>query len=143
MKPTVSILLQVITAAGLAIDARIHLKLAPVYDAIKSDTISQGDLFRVEGGLAILAAIAILISRKPIVAVFAASVAGGGLIPLFVYRYFDIGTIGPLPSMYEPAWFPDKTNTAIAQGVAALAALILVAIAIRTARRATTEVSPA
>lgn len=130
-----AILLQAITAAGLAYDAKIHFKLAPAYDQIKSSTVSQGDLFRIEAWLAIAAAVLVLLVRKPVAALFAASVAGGGLVPLLVYRYYDIGAVGPLPAMYEPAWFPDKSHTAIAQAIATVAALILVALAVRGRRK--------
>jgi len=126
------ILLQVIAAAGLAYDAKIHLHLAPAYDQIKSSTISQGDLFRIEAWLAIAAAVLVLLVRKPISALVAAAVAGGGLVPLLVYRYYDFGSFGPLPAMYEPAWYPDKTHTAIAQAVATVAALLLLVVPIRS-----------
>lgn len=117
--------LQIVIAAGLALDAKIHLDLAAAYDAIKSSTISQGTLFRIEGVLAIAAAVLVLLWRRPVSALVAAAVAGGGLVPLLVYRYYNIGAIGPLPSMYEPAWFPDKSHTAIAQAIAAAAAVLL------------------
>jgi hypothetical protein len=126
--------LQAITVVGLAIDAKIHLNLATTYDPVASSTISQGDLFRIEGALAIAAAVLVLI-RKPVFALAAVMVAGGGLLPLLVYRYYNVGAIGPLPNMYEPAWYPDKTNTCIAQAIAAVAALILLVVLVRRARR--------
>src|SRR5690349_1350055 len=129
------ILLQVIAAAGLAYDAKIHLHLAPAYDQIKSSTVSQGDLFRIEAWTAIAAAVLVLIVRKPISALVAVAVAGGGLVPLLVYRYYDFGSLGPLPAMYEPAWYPDKTHTAIAQAVSAGAGLVLVVVLVLRNRR--------
>jgi hypothetical protein len=131
--------LQLIAAAGLAYDAKIHLNLATTYDAIKSSTISQGDLFRIEGALAIAAAVLVLVFRRPVFALIAFLVAGGGLVPLLVYRYYDIGAIGPLPSMYEPAWYPDKTHTCIAQAISAAAALVLLAVLVVRGRRTRTE----
>lgn len=127
--------LQLIAAAGLAYDAKIHFKLAPAYDQVRSSTVSQGDLFRIEAWLAVAAAVLVVVVRKPITAFLAAAVAGGGLVPLLVYRYYDFGSLGPLPAMYEPAWYPDKTNTCIAQAVAAVAAgALLVALEIRRRR---------
>src|SRR5690348_15610964 len=131
-------ILQVITAAGLAYDAKIHFHLAPAYDQIKSSTVSQGDLFRIEAWLAIAAAVLVLAVRKPVTAFLAASVAGGGLVPLLVYRYYDFGSFGPLPAMYEPAWYPDKTRTAIAQAIAAVAAAVLLLALVLHRRRNTT-----
>lgn len=121
-------LLRVITAAALAYDARVHLRLATAYDAVRTASLSQGDLFRVEAAAAIAIGVLVLIRRRPWVALGAASVAGGGLAALLLYRYVDVGTLGPLPSMYEPAWYPDKTHVAIAQGVAAVAGLALAVI---------------
>jgi hypothetical protein len=136
-----TILLQAIIAVGLAIDAQIHFKLAATYDLIKSDTVSQGDLFRIEGVLAVLAAILVLVLRRPLAAIVALAVAGGGLVPLFLYRYVDVGTLGPLPNMYEPAWFADKTNTAIAQGIASVAALLLLVVFVKRAQSDTRTVA--
>lgn len=133
---TISTLLRLLCVGGLAIDARIHLKLASAYDAVKSSVVSQGDLFRIEAALAIVAAVLILVSRRKVVVLIAVAVAGGGLAALVVYRYFDLGAIGPLPSMYEPAWYPDKTNTCIAQAVSTLAALVLLLLPIRSSSRA-------
>jgi hypothetical protein len=46
----------VLTATGLAVDAYVHFDLAPTYDAIKTGTLSQGDLVRAEAVLALVAA---------------------------------------------------------------------------------------
>lgn len=132
---SVSTALRLIAAAGLAVDARIHFKLAPAYDGIKSSTISQGDLFRIEAVAAVIAALAILVFSRPVAALAAVLVAGGGLVPLLVYRFYDVGAIGPLPPMYEPAWYPDKTHTAWAQAIAAVAALAFLVIARRRTRK--------
>jgi len=86
----------------------------------------------------------VLIVRKPISALVAASVAGGGLVPLLVYRYYDLGSLGPLPAMYEPAWYPDKTHTAVAQAIAAAAAaVLLVALVVRRKKNAASPIPQA
>jgi hypothetical protein len=41
-----------VVAAGLAIDAFVHLDPASSYDGVKSSVLTQGDLFRVEAALA-------------------------------------------------------------------------------------------
>lgn len=139
------LVLQVVAAAGLAYDARIHLKLASTYDAIRTSTVSQGDLFRIEGALAIAAAVLVILLRRPVTAILAALVAGGGLVPLLVYRYYDVGSLGPLPPMYEPIWYPDKSHTAIAQAVATVAAILLlvVLVVVRRSGSSTAAVSEA
>ncbi len=116
--------LRLLAAAGLAVDAYIHAKLAPQYDPIKQ-TVSQGDLFRAEAGLASLAALLVLVWRRPIADAFAWLVAAGGLALLLVYRYIDVGDLGPIPNMYEPFWFWDKKVSAVAEAVAVVAASLL------------------
>ncbi|MFF0510197.1 hypothetical protein [Streptomyces sp. Tu 4128] len=115
---------RVLAAAGLAVDAYLHAHLADRYDAITS-TISQGTLFRLEAALAALAALLVLVWRRPLGDLFAAAVAVGGLALLLVYRYLDVGELGPIPDMYEPVWYGEKEATVVVQAVAALATLYL------------------
>ncbi|MCC9307805.1 hypothetical protein LN042_11990 [Kitasatospora sp. RB6PN24] len=116
-------LLSLLTAAGLAVDSYVHADLAAAYDPIKA-TVSQGDLFRAEAGAAALAALLVLtLRRRPFAWLFAFAVACAGVAAVLVYRYTAIGAIGPLPNMHETFWFPEKTASAIAEGVAAATAL--------------------
>ncbi|MEE4545995.1 hypothetical protein V2S66_29005 [Streptomyces sp. V4-01] len=112
---------RLVTAAGLAVDAYIHAKLADQYDAVAAN-VSQGGLFRAEAALASLAALLVLVWRRPFVDGFAWVVAAGGLAALLLYHYVDVGAFGPLPDMYEPVWFGDKQISAVAQGVAVVSA---------------------
>lgn len=119
-----SLVLRVLAAAGLAYQAYVHFDLASRY-AAKKDQISQEDLFRIEGVAAVIAALAVLfLPRRG--AVLAFFVAAGGLAAVLVYRYIDVGAFAGLPNMYEPLWFSEKTNSAIAEAVAAVAALLLI-----------------
>jgi hypothetical protein len=115
---------RLVAAAGLAVDAYVHAKLAGQYDAVRAD-ISQGALFRVEAGLASLAALLILVWRRPLSAAFAWLVAAGGLAALLLYRYVNVGAHGPLPNMYEPIWTSDKKLTVWSQAVTIAAATYL------------------
>lgn len=121
-------LLTLITAAGLGVDAYVHWHLAPNFDTLTgtaSPHISQGQLFRLEAVLALIAMLAVLTSRRRIVAGFAFVVAAGGLAALLLYGYVDVGGLGPLPDMYDPVWYTEKTISAIAEVLAALGALSL------------------
>jgi hypothetical protein len=115
----------VIVVAGLAIDAYVHFNLASNYELIKTSTLSQADLFRAEGAVAIVAAVLILIRPRRYTAGIAAVVAGSALLVLLLYRYNDIGQLGPIPSMYEPVWYTKKTVAAFAEGAALIAAVVL------------------
>lgn len=126
-----SLLLAVLTALCLAYDAKVHLNLAPGYDAI-GDTITQGALFRVEAAAAIVAAVAVLLSDSRLAWAAAGLVGLAGVVAVVLYRYVDVPAIGPIPAMYEPAWFPQKTRSAFAEG--AVAVLWLVRESVRYAR---------
>lgn len=115
---------RIVAAAALAADAYLHAHLADGYDAV-SKSISQGTLFRIEAALAALAALLVLVWRRVPSDVFAWLVAAGGLALLLVYRYVNVGTLGPFPNMYEPVWFRDKTLAAVAEAVAVLATSFL------------------
>jgi hypothetical protein len=126
-----------VTAAGLGVDAYVHWHLAPNFDSLTgaaSPHISQGQLFRLEAVLAVIAMVAVLTSRRRLVLWFAFLVAAGGLAALLLYGYVDVGELGPLPDMYDPTWYPEKTISAIAEGLAAVAALCLLLLQRRTSR---------
>jgi len=118
--------LVLIAVAGLAVDAYTHLHLASDYDPVKTSTLSQGDLFRAQAGAAILAALLLLVRPRRWTAAIAAIVAGSALAAVLLYRYVDIGQIGPIPSMYEATWYTEKTVSAIAEGAAFVASVLLV-----------------
>jgi hypothetical protein len=122
--------LMAVVVAGLGVDAYVHLHLASTFDPIRG-TISQGQLFRVEGYAAILAAAFLLIRPGRPSAAVAALVAGGGLAAVLLYAVVDVGPIGPLPNMYDPSWSTLKTWSALAQAAATLAAVILLVIGVR------------
>jgi hypothetical protein len=120
-------LLRLVVVAGLAWDAYVHVDLASGYDAV-TGTVSQGTLFRVEAAAAIAAGLLVLLVRRRPVYLLAAAVALGGLAAVLVYRYVDVGALGPFPNMYEPIWYQEKVTSAVAQGVAGIAAIALLAI---------------
>lgn len=108
-----------LAAAGcLGVDAYVHAHLAPIYAGIHA-AISQATLFRIEASLAGLAALAVLVSGRRSVRLFAFLIAAGGLAAVLLYRYVNVGQLGPLPNMYEPTWFTEKTLSAFVEGAAA------------------------
>ena len=113
-----------VTVAGLGVDAYVHLSLASTYDPVK-DVVSQGQLFRVEAVLAIVAAVLLVLRPGRLTASVAALVAGGGLLALLLLRYVDVGGLGPFPDMYEPLWYAEKVVTAVAQAIATASAVAL------------------
>jgi hypothetical protein len=125
-----------IVLAGLAIDAYVHFHLASGYSGVKSSVLSQADLFRGEATVAVIAAVAVLLRPRRYTAAFAFVVLAAGTAAVLVYRYIDVGAFGPFPNMYEPLWYGEKTLSAIAEGVGAVAALALFAVLHADARHA-------
>ncbi len=121
-------LLTAITAAGLGVDAYVHWTLAANFDSLTgpgSLQISQGQLFRLEAILALVALVLLLVTRHRLAAGFALLVAAGGVGAVLFFAYVDVGSLGPLPDMYDPAWYTGKTVSALAEGAAAVGALCL------------------
>jgi hypothetical protein len=117
-------LLRAGAAAALATDGVVHLKDAYFYDANTGSLLSQGELFRIQGVLALVVALAVLVlPRRPVwgLAFLVAASAFGAVV---LYTYVDVGAVAGLPSMYEPSWGPPgKLLSAVAEGAGALLAL--------------------
>lgn len=114
--------LRVATAAALGIDAAVHWQNASAYDAVTA-TISQGELFRVEAGLAVAVGLLVLVRPQPSSWVAAVLVGASALAAVLLYRYVDVGSLGPLPNMYENTWqVPGKLLSAYAEGAAVVLA---------------------
>jgi hypothetical protein len=112
-----------LTAAGLLVDAVLHLQLAANYQLAAPAGIGQGNLFRIEAVLAVLALLLVLRLGSRTAYTTALLVAGGGVAALLAYRYYQLPAVGPLPAMYEPVWFFKKSLIAVAEAVAIAAAL--------------------
>ena len=122
-----AVLLRLVVVTGLAVDVYVHLHLAAGYDA-NTAVISEGALFRLEAGVAAVAALLVLLTRTQIGVMVALLVAAGGVGAVLLYQNVDVGAVGPLPNMYEPLSYLEKTYSLIAEAVAALAALALLAL---------------
>jgi len=118
-----SLVLAVLAAIGLVYDAKVHLHLAGGYDAVGS-TITQGWLFRIEAVVAIGVAVAVLLSDHRLVWAAAGLTGLAGVGAVLLYRYVDVGAIGPIPNMYEPVWYAEKTRSAVAEGAVAFLWLV-------------------
>ena len=123
--------LRVATAAALGVDAVVHWQNAPAYDAV-TGTVSQGQLFRVEAALAVVVGLLVLVRPRPSSWLAALLVAASALGAVLLYRYVDVGALGPLPDMYENTWqVPGKLLSADAEG----AAVVLAGLGLLTHRK--------
>src|SRR5882762_2561250 len=117
-------ILRLLTAAGLGVSAYVHIHLATKYNG--GSGLSQSLLFRIEGGVAILLALIVLASGSRFLHFLAFLVAASALGAVLLYSYTNVGRLGPLPNMHDPAWFPQKALSAAAEAVATLASAALV-----------------
>lgn len=116
--------LRLVVTGALAVDAIVHLRLASDYQLGQSAGIGTGNVFRIASAAAIAAGLYVLLrgTRASYAAAFVA--AFSALAAVVLYRYVDVPQIGPIPPMYEPIWFYEKTLSAIAEAFAALAAAV-------------------
>ena len=117
----VDLVLRSLTAAALAVSAYVHADLAPLYDPVRA-SVSQGNLFRIDAAAAALAALIVLAVGRRTGFGLAFVVAASSLTAILLYRYVNVGQIGFLPNMYEPAWFPEKSVAAVAEAAATVLA---------------------
>jgi hypothetical protein len=120
--PIASLALRVGTAAALAVDAVVHWQNAPAYDGVAA-SLSQGELFRAEAVVAVVVGLWVLVRPQRGGWVAAALVGASALAAVLLYRYVDVGALGPLPDMYESTWqVPGKLLSAYAEGAAVVLA---------------------
>jgi len=115
-----------IVAAGLVVDAIVHFDLASPFSANKTSFISEADIFRIQAVVALIAALAVLARPRRYTAAFAFLISASAATAVILYRYVNVGKIGPIPNMYDPFWAPSGKNlSAVAEVVAALASAAL------------------
>lgn len=131
------LLLRLAVFAGLGVDAFVHFHLAG--DTGQTGTISEGTLFWIQGAVAAVVAILVLIRPRPVPYLIAFLVAASALGAVLLYRYVDVGAIGPLADMYEPVWYTEKVVTTVAEAVATIAAGIGFAYAAKRPSAATAK----
>ena len=128
MPPARTAALRALAAIGLGYQSYAHAHLASTYDAVRTATVSQGDLFRVEAVAAALAAVGVLAVTRWWAVLAGVAVGGGGLAAVVLYRYVQVGPLGPLPDMTEMTWYPEKSWAAVAAAVATVASAALLGL---------------
>lgn len=118
--------LTALVVLGLAVDAFVHFDLASAFEGNRTSVLSEAQIFRAQSIVAIIVALGVLVRPRRYTAVLAFLVAASALIAVVLYRYVDIGAIGPIPNMYDPYWGPiGKVLSLIGEALAAAAALLL------------------
>lgn len=120
------VLLRLIGAAALAISSYVHLHGAHFYSSL-GNTITQADLFYAQGAVAALVALWVLVTGNRRAWAAVAVVGAASFAAVMLYRYVDVGSIGPIPNMYEPSW---QTNEKLLSAYAEAAAVVVAAVAL-------------
>lgn len=128
--------LRVLAAAALGVSAYVHLHLAHRYGY--PGTISGETVFRVQGITAAVIAVALLATGNKWVWMAAALIGLASFAAVMLYRYVDVGAIGPLPNMNDATWkpTPDKPLSAVAEILVPLLWLSQLALTRSTTRPA-------
>jgi hypothetical protein len=117
--------LRLVVVVGLAVDVVVHWHLASRFDTLTSPVaphLSQGQLFRLEAAAALLGMVLVVVWPRRTTAALALLVAGGGATAVLLYALVDVGRLGPLPAMFDPSWYGEKTASLIFEATAAFAA---------------------
>ena len=116
--------LRLLVVAALLVDAAVHLHLASGYQSAAPGGIGAGNLFRLEAAVAILAALYVLIRGSRLAFGCAFLVSASALFAVLLFRYVQVPAFGPIPSMYEPVWFFEKSLSAVAEAAGVLLAVV-------------------
>lgn len=113
--------LRVLVPLALVVSALVHLDVAqgPRYAA---GEVTVAGLFVADAVAALLAGAWVLLRPSRPAWAFAAVVAVSSLLAVVVSTYVRIPGPGPLPVVYDPAWYGDKVVAALAAGLAAVGA---------------------
>lgn len=124
------LLLRLLTVAGLGISAYVHLHLAPHYPF--PGTISGTELFEIQGAVAATTGLVLLVTGNRWAWRAAFLVGAASLGGVLLYRYVDVGALGPLPNMFDATWEPTgKLVSAVAEGAVAVLASAREALRLR------------
>ncbi|MEO5653865.1 MAG: hypothetical protein ABIN79_01390 [Marmoricola sp.] len=121
---SLGLIVRVLVAAGLVVDAVVHLRLASQYQLAQPAGIGQGNLFRIQAVVAVLVAAYVLLRGSRLAFLTAAGVGLSAFAAVVLYRYVQVPGLGPIPPMYEPVWFFQKSLSAVVEGAAGALALV-------------------
>lgn len=107
-----------VVVLGLAVDAFVHLRMAPVMDVAAPGGIGGGNLFRIQGTVAAVVALLVLLLPRAWSYGLAALIGLSALGPVLLYHFVDVPPIGPIPRMYDPFWSPEKVVSIVGEALA-------------------------
>ncbi len=132
-------MLRAVAVIGLVVGAYVHADQAGVYgvafDREALRAIPIGNLFIAQAAVGLLCALWLAVSGSTRAWVAVLMVSGGSALAVTVSRYTPTPAIGPIPSLYEPAWVQPAVISVVAEGISAAACLAaLIILWLRRAR---------
>ena len=109
---------------ALVVDTVIHLRLAPQMELAAPGGIGGGWIFRLQAIAALLVAAFLLLRGSRWAYLIAAIVLVSVFGAVLTYAFVDLPAIGPIPPMYDPLWYPEKTLSAVVEGLGAALAVL-------------------
>lgn len=128
------LVVRLVVVLGLAVDAYVHLRLAPLMELAAPGGIGGGNLFRMQAAFAGLVALLLLVLPRWWTYGLAVVAALSALGPALLYHFVEVPAIGPIPSMHDPLWSREKVVSIVAEALAA--GFALWGMALTSARRA-------
>ena len=89
---------------ALAVEAYLHLDLAETMQLAAPDGIGGGMLFRIQAGIALAAAVLLLLTGARFAYAVAGLAALSALMPVLLYSFVNVPALGPIPSLHDPTW---------------------------------------
>lgn len=117
------LVLRILVAAGLAVDAVVHWRFAPQMRYVPGGSVHADTIFYAQAVVAGIVGLLVLVHARRWTYALALVVAASAVGALLLYFSVDVGALGPIPNMHEPVWYAQKTESLVGEGVAALAAL--------------------
>jgi len=131
------IILRLLLAATLVVDAVVHFRLAPGYQLANPGGIGQGNLFYIESAVAVVVAVYVIIRGSRPAYCAALLVTGSAVAAVLLSTAVALPAIGPIPAMFEPVWYFEKTLSAVAEGLGVVLSIVGLTLVRRTASRPT------
>lgn len=131
---TLNIVIRVLLAAALAVDAIVHIHLAPLYQSSNPGGIGQGNLFYIESAVSILVGLYVLLRGSKLSYLLALIVTASAALAATLSVYVGLPAIGPIPALYEPVWYFEKALSVVAEWIGVVLAIIGLAIGGRKRR---------
>lgn len=117
--------LAALTAAALAVDGIVHLAVAGRYAVPGGGVLAESNLFRAQALVALVVGAWVLLRPSVTSFAVAAVAAAVAAVAVITSTYLDLGSIGPLPDLYEPTWAaPGKVLSMVAEVAAVPLALL-------------------